>query len=40
MEITTLAKASLSTPTQVYQVFIRSTPERIWQAVTEAKARG
>jgi uncharacterized protein YndB with AHSA1/START domain len=35
MEIATLAKETLSTPTQVYQVFIRSTPERIWQAITD-----
>jgi uncharacterized protein YndB with AHSA1/START domain len=35
MEIATLAKKTLSTPTQVYQVFIRSTPDRIWQAITD-----
>jgi uncharacterized protein YndB with AHSA1/START domain len=35
VEIATLAKETLSTPTQVYQVFIRSTPERIWQAITD-----
>jgi uncharacterized protein YndB with AHSA1/START domain len=35
MEIATLAKETLSTPTQVYQVFIRSTPERIWEAITD-----
>ena len=34
MEVATLAKETLSTPTQVYQVFIRSTPERIWEAIT------
>src|SRR5215831_18334514 len=35
MEIATLAKETLSTPTQVYQVFIRATPDRIWQAITD-----
>jgi uncharacterized protein YndB with AHSA1/START domain len=35
MEIATLAKETLSTPTQVYQVFIGSTPERIWEAITD-----
>ena len=35
MEIATLAKETLSTPTQVYQVYIRATPERVWQAITD-----
>jgi uncharacterized protein YndB with AHSA1/START domain len=34
MEVATLAKQTLSTPTQVYQVFIKATPERIWEAIT------
>jgi uncharacterized protein YndB with AHSA1/START domain len=37
MEIAALAKETLSTPTQVYQVFIRSTPDRIWEAITDPR---
>jgi uncharacterized protein YndB with AHSA1/START domain len=35
MEAATVAKQTLSQPTQVYQVFIKSTPEQIWQAITD-----
>jgi uncharacterized protein YndB with AHSA1/START domain len=35
MEVATPATQTLTTPAQVYQVFIKSTPERIWQAITD-----
>lgn len=35
MEVATIAKETLAKPTQVYQVFIKSTPERIWEAITD-----
>ena len=34
MEVTTLARETLAKPTQVYQVFIKATPEQIWEAIT------
>jgi uncharacterized protein YndB with AHSA1/START domain len=35
MEVATIAKETLAKPTQVYQVFIKATPERIWEAITD-----
>ncbi len=35
MEIATPARETLARPTQVYQVFIKATPERIWEAITD-----
>jgi uncharacterized protein YndB with AHSA1/START domain len=35
MEVATIAKETLAKPTQVYQVFIKATPERIWDAITK-----
>jgi uncharacterized protein YndB with AHSA1/START domain len=35
MEVATLAQETLAKPTQVYQVFIKATPEQIWEAITD-----
>jgi uncharacterized protein YndB with AHSA1/START domain len=35
MEVATIARETLAKPTQVYQVFIKATPERIWEAITD-----
>ena len=35
MEVATLARETLAKPTQVYQVFIKASPERIWEAITD-----
>jgi len=35
LEVTTIAKETPAKPTQVYQVFIKSTPEKIWEAITD-----
>ena len=37
MEVATIAKETLAKPTQVYQVFIKATPERIWEAITDPR---
>jgi uncharacterized protein YndB with AHSA1/START domain len=35
MVVATVAVETLAKPTQVYQVFIKATPERIWEAITD-----
>jgi len=34
-ELATIAKETQAKPTQVYQVFIKATPEAIWDAITK-----